>query len=626
MNVEKYLESVPVGEDNSLENSQGSHDVVNKHLQHVPANWEKFSDETPYQGSSNVNKFIINGDLENATTVEKGTFPETSTEGYDEKNSDKHVQNVPVKNKKDSFAEAANEFIVDIPEMSIVQSDDEDDDNHFFKVDEIVPGPNISESPYRYFLMFSGLIGSPLAPLNSVRYILQRIFIFVFIICFLFLKFGAILKLNVLVIEEKFPFTIANNVIWELRWIVTFLLTMNLMRRNCLQSFLRSVRISQRKWHKNRGVMRRYIAAVFLITVIAPCSFVLLDLNYLNVSTLEQRNNTILSSVIFSLLVFLYRMIVVPCFCVLSAMLYLLGDHIRHVGKEMYLQKSCKDASNLVGRMRKFVRFTEKTTQNIIMVHMILIFCISFTSAMSTLERLEFTYKNTKDGNNKTLRTMEVHIADLKTSSFPINDLVNLKSNVDEMQKHLILMNSSKSNDGNENGFNQDHLLTAQQLFSKVQQQYVQLLENYLIQNKNQPRNVSVRTTSSNDDSSKLYNVIFSINDSYTKLRVLLDSFMTLIEILLLYMSPLYLIIRTDYMLRDTIGDVWDINIDEQQENNLAITTYGAKEHILDHVKDTDGFRVYGYKVDFFKTLLLASFGPFFAIALRATWKHFGLF
>ena len=196
------------------------------------------------------------------------------------------------------------------------------------------------------------------------------------------------------------------------------------------------------------------------------------------------------------------------------------------------------------------------------------------------------------------------------------------------MKEHFEKINNAEkeTNANNENlqqsQIKPEDLQKAYRLIGNVQQRQIQMMEK-LIQNTHQKQNTTIK--SSLQSTPYIMSVLGSIPDSYNKVRVVLDMSMTLIEILLLYMAPLCLIVRTDYQLREVIHKAWDINISQQIDKNLAITTYAMKEHLIAQIKDIEGFRVCGYRVEFFKTLIIASFGPFLAIALRATLQHYGL-
>ena len=452
-----------------------------------------------------------------------------------------------------------------------------------------------------------------------------------------------------------------------------------------------------------------------MIIIIAPVIMIIFDVNWLNLNRVDNISPTVWENLLLAVCILFYRLIMTPSFCLLSAMLFLLGDHIDRAGKRMYRQKTFKEAHNVVQKMRKLIRDTEKSLQLIIVVHMLLVFCTSFTTAMSTLERLEFTYSTQNSGNSTMVKIKVVDTpAGGLAKPLPMSDLIVLKSQLKEMKNHLdhlaihhqqaekgrglpshqiqndgFLSNArvnlelardhritdKKDNkvekieepDGDETGTatpkitasrntvvvkaiigkesttatpvisatapiieppnKAEDIQRAYQLMTDMHQQQIKLMEKIIQQqNANQSQNRTVEATASNvgHPPTSIVKVLSTISDNFNKIKTLIDMMMMLVEVLLLYMAPLFLIVRTDYQIREFIHKTWDINIEDQIELNLAITTCPKKEHILAHVKDTEGFRVCGYRVEFFKTLILASFGPFLAIALRATLKHYG--
>ena len=605
----------------------------------------------------------------------------------------------------------------------------------FYQDDQILYKPTLENSSYRHLLKLCGFIGSDDSLLTShhqdeedvetkskkssfVMLYIYRCILLVFIITVWLIKFDGLIRLKLVVLEKKFPFTVLNNLIWELRWILTYLLCFKMVSDGGLKTFLSQLEITHKQWRQNKKKMRYYIILVSLIIIIAPVIMIILDVNWLNLNRVDNISPTIWENFLLALFILFYRLIMTPSFCILSAMLFLLGDHIHMAGKRMNRQKTFKEAHNVVQRMRKLIRDTEKSLQLIIVVHMLLVFCASFTTAMSTLERLEFTYSTQHSGNSTMVK---IKIVDTPSGGLakplPLSDLIILKSQLNEMKSHIdrftinprqqediglssqingLLSNnvneqlpgdrqvSSSSevvdkmennedgngeesttampkttpeytvitteNDNMEDGdatsintakniakvtttpmmsttvVKAEDIQRAYQLMTNMQQQQIKVMEKMMKQqnaNKQQNRTV-VASASGVGQPTSVDKVLSTIPANFNTVKTLIDMMMLLVEVLLLYMAPLFLIVRTDYQLREFIPKTWDINIEDQIERDLAIITCQKKEHILAHVKDTEGLRVCGYRVEFFKTLILASFGPFLAIALRSTLKHYG--
>ena len=558
---------------------------------------------------SSILAFHEDGNREETPTEAAAGASETAT------STTKEVNNgIVFRRKPERIGPFETVRIFDEDEMKIQKNAVPD----FFRDEEIVHGVSINQSVYRYFLMFSGLMRWRVKHPFMLK--AQRALIVLFIAGFLFIQFNnGLFVLSWIVLEKKFPFSLINQVIWELRWVVTHVLTYIMMANCGLQHFLKDVKITRKGWRENERSMRIYVAVVSLITVLAPTGFVILDLNTWNGSP---EAIPLWQNFIMGCCMFFYRMLMVPSFCVLTVILKLLGDHIHLVGKRLHKQKTCRDAHDLVSNMRILIRKTEKSLQVILMAHMFLVFCTSFTTTMSTLERLELSYNSPGTGNG-TRSEIKIRIDDQQQPALPLADFIQLEMNFQQMKTHFQNGSTGDNADKGMMTINAENLHKSYKLIMKVQQQQIELLQKLYNRSTGQHQNITIQQK----QKAKLPNVlqvIGSISSSYKKMRLLLDMVMTLIEILLLYMSPLILVVRTDYCIRETIHEVWDINIEEQAENKFAINTYIVKEHILSHVKDTEGFRVCGYRIDFFKTLILVSFGPFIAIATRTTMKHYG--
>ena len=169
-----------------------------------------------------------------------------------------------------------------------------------------------------------------------------------------------------------------------------------------------------------------------LVLVVLPCFFTILDVN---IFSEHQRGSVHLAgNIVISLSFVLFRILVLPGFCMLTVILYLLADHIRITGMRICVQKNITDAERLiVQNIRKFTRKTQEMLSVIVFVHMLLIFSSSFTTSMSTIERLELTYKT-----NKTTSVSTMHVAFKHDDQLPFSELINTKL---ELKKSKELIN-----------------------------------------------------------------------------------------------------------------------------------------------------------------------------------------
>ena len=273
---------------------------------------------------------------------------------------------------RDNEEKESNDFeIIKMPEdseMDPVANDDDDEDED---ENQILTNVTLDKSWYKYPLILSSLIGRQDISNNnwgggktkekvmeeSKRVVKRggktlkceltcyRVFVFAFIVFVWLLKFSDVSRLGLVILEKKFPFTVLDNLIWELRWVLTFALCAHMMSssRFRLQEFLAALQITRKQWRRNARKMRFYVALVVLITIVAPVVMVMLDINWLNLNKIDQdadeddsnqrRNGHLLENVGVALCILLYRLMLTPGFCLLSAMLYLLGDHIKTAGK-----------------------------------------------------------------------------------------------------------------------------------------------------------------------------------------------------------------------------------------------------------------------------------------------------
>lgn len=182
---------------------------------------------------------------------------------------------------------------------------------------------------------------------------------------------------------------------------------------------------------------------------------------------------------------------------------------------------------------------------------------------MSTLERLEFTYTTQKSGGgNSTSNTIvKIRVIDtgaddgeLITKPLPMTDLIVMRSQLEEIKKTLMANNNNNNNaDADVNIMHRQQIMMMEKMMENQDRLNKATLQLQLLQHKQQNRTVEATAINAGvgNQPKSIIKVLSTISDNYNKVRTLIDMVMTLIEILLLYMAPLCLIVRTDYQLRE---------------------------------------------------------------------------
>lgn len=477
---------------------------------------------------------------------------------------------------------------------------------------------SIRDTKYRWFFLFAGLLSPRTLKKHSLSFTLflyvHRIFVASFMIFFFLVKFGVWFQyMSWLILERKYPFTVINYVIWELKWVLTYFLALYFLSQKGLDKFLRRVELPIEKWRTYRRPMFWYTMVVALVLVVIPCIFTMLDVNWFN---LHKRDTmTFIQNIMISIFVILFRLLVLPGFCMLTIILYLLGEHMIVTGKRLCVQRTIGDAERLVINLRKFIRKTEASLNWMVFVHMLLIFSSSFTTLMSTIERLEVIYTRP----NVTASSMHVNFHE---NTLPLFDLIETNTALQQAKQQLKLVSAvgPRTESSGSEVIKGTEIQQAYTVVTKLQEKQLNLMQD-IVRNRN---NNNITATYS-ESKPPLYQMVMTITESYNKIRIMLDTLFTMMEILLLYMSPLFLISRTDTKVREVLDMVLEIDIEQQQEF-YAVKNSLLKERLTDLLKETSGIRICGYQVQFFKSLIMASLGAFFAIALRGIWKHFGFF
>ena len=189
--------------------------------------------------------------------------------------------------KHDKDGSSQDDAKNDLDEIVVIPSGHEMDLDQnaapdFYQDEQILHNPTLKHSSYRHFLKICGFIGSE-DPLlgghpqedgeseligkhkrraSSLLLYLYRFALLVFIVMVWLMKFDGLIRLKLVVLEKKFPFTVLNNLVWELRWVLTYLLCLKMVSDGGLQNFLSQLEITHKQWRQNKKKMKYYIILV----------------------------------------------------------------------------------------------------------------------------------------------------------------------------------------------------------------------------------------------------------------------------------------------------------------------------------------------------------------------------
>lgn len=494
-----------------------------------------------------------------------------------------------------------------------------DDDGDFILYTDYVKNVNINHTNYRWYLILSAMWmpkrwNKKYGYLASILFYLYRTILSSILLSFISFEFGLFCWCTYetwLQLDEKFPFTIADYIIWNLRWFSTYVLGTCYCSMGHFAKLLTGIQLPVIKWQRTRKKLHVYLIFIFLLLVAYPCGILLFDLDWLEKNQTNKYRS--LPNPVILIWKFISSLIILPSFCLITVVLHLLGDHVLAVGKRVCVlspkdrTKPLTEVKAIFKELKTLIRKTEQALSPYLILHLFLLIFCAFTTMMSTIERLQIRSNSTL---NKNLTSSPL--------VFPIVNFDELLRAKENLEKTKILLTSSSIQD-NSTLCNVSNTKMIYESLSKTQEIQIDWMEKLITFQMDQ--NNTLRT-----GSDAFYKFIISIEDRRSALRVIMDNILSIVEILILYMVPLYLIIRIDSNILKVEDFITDIDVPTQLKNGWVFNTNEEIKATLKYVATVRGIRVFGVQIQFFKTLILATFAPFCAIAMRGIWKHYGFF
>ena len=498
------------------------------------------------------------------------------------------------------------------------------------------------DSVYYYLLICSGLWQpSHWKKKKIILYTTYRVFIMIMMNAFILVEFGFYGQ-TWLLLETDYPFTMAQYILREVRWVSAYAIILIYCSTGNLGEFINNVNITVFEWQSYRFKRVVYIVLMFCLIVLCPCGILYFDLIWLETHNIV--NSIKIPTLIILFWKFFYKILIFPAFAVVSVILFLTGNHILLTGKTIcsYTQSTCNfrikllkkikrfgiknrknnsvifyvkekisghdgmyEVEKLLTKLKSFIKHTGASLSLFLAMQLFLLMAGAFTTVMSTIERLEIVNKY---NHNDSMRLITVGF---NKHTIPLTKLIQSKTALLNMKKALNVTYKQTPNVTQMHDFYRS--------MSVLQEHQIHLMELLIESGHN---NVTVGTNGAKQPS--LYTLVMSITDKYGSMRVILENALIIVETFSLYMIPILLISRANFALSMIHDDVLDADIKQQRFNNFVFDTKDKKLEIAQYIKTIQGIKIYGSHVQFYKTLILVTFAPFFAITLRGLWKHYG--
>ena len=419
----------------------------------------------------------------------------------------------------------------------------------------------------------------------------------------------------VIVADGDLPFTKIHDAVWELKWALAFILGVVYHGSGHLERFLTSLRLPTDVSRKGKRHGIIYLVTVGLMVIVIPA--LLHGMQLYDMDKSHGKIKAVKQIIVCDLLYTVFRIVTVPSFCVVTMVLYLIKVQIDSLGrllKCMSINLGIPYAEREIREVKRVIRTTDSKLKWYLVCHMVLILVTAFTGVFSCIERMHFKMGNT--GN----KTSIVKINEGKSShQFPKQLVVNLVQLRTEMNQ----LNAMPEN--LQDGEATQWLEIKRERMARLNQKLLNLTLETIVETQMQSltraRNITLQIRNSGPSQ-----LMIEFLEEVEPFRVLLETVIALVEIIVLFLLPLMLLAWHERALQRITEEIVDLDTEDQRRFGFLIDCKQTKDDIVELLTKMRGVSIFGMRVSFYKAAFISVLSPFIAMTLHVIFKKYGFY
>ncbi len=435
--------------------------------------------------------------------------------------------------------------------------------------------------------------------------------------------------------EGRFSFSKAHDVIWEQKWLLTYVFGLFYMRSGHFEQLLFQIRLPRYRWKlaNKHGII--YTVSIAFMVILIPTWVHAIQLWIIAPMASHELWQYYLSIALF----FVFRFVTLPSFCMVTCVLYLtkviidsLGETLKNINSNLGVPY----AKRKIRVVKRIIRSSDTRLKWYLLLHLTLILLTAFTGLFSLLEKMEF--KATYEESNRTSVSTPIQfkIAGIKSTKLDFfqRELALLRTNMEEISKNITVGGKTKPGITSENNSqtpnNSEERLARnshedlRKKFSMLDVQFRLLrMENKLNAERQSEMLVPAKNTTT---TTTINNGPSHFTLQFSKVEVLIVSLMEMAEIIGLFLVPLLFLAWHERAIRRITDEFFDIDEEEQRQNYLLVDCVETKSEILSVLKSMRGVSIFGMQISFYKAGLFAVLTPFLTAILHTLFKQFQLY
>eukprot|EP00794_Sanderia_malayensis_P007990 gene7990-8848_t len=424
-------------------------------------------------------------------------------------------------------------------------------------------------------------------------------------------------------------FTKAHDVIWELKWLLSYLVGLFYVRSGHLGWLFRQLRLPKYIWKKSKRHGIIYAITVAVVMVIIP---ILAHAEKLYNQAEKEKNGHHFRKehLICDIVYMVFRLITLPSFFIVCCVLYIIKVQVDVLGislKRTSVGLGVPNAKREIRSVKKIIRKTDTRLKWFLLLNLVLILVTAFVGLVSVLEQFEFkvSYKSMNETSTEVVseKLTMVELADTNADTYK-EEIARLYKRMQSLsinvKHHKTAVNESASEpDGEES--------QQAQLERKIAQMQTDLamltLKSSLL---TKSRKMMVMPIANKTTTVHRQQGPGKLLIQLSKVKVLFTSIEELGEVAVLFLVPLMLLAWHERAIRRITDEIRDLDEEDQRRNYFLIRDQETKDKILAELKEMRGVSIFDLQVSFYKAALLAVTAPFITAVLHALFKQYKLY
>ena len=424
----------------------------------------------------------------------------------------------------------------------------------------------------------------------------------------------------VVVVDGNLPFTKLHDAVWELKWLLAFVLGTLYYGSGHIEKFLAGLSLPVHVYKKGKRHGWIYLLIIAFVLLLLPG--ILHGIQLYDLHKDHKVDKLAREIAVCVLLYIAFRVATVPSFCIVTMVLYLIKVQIDSLGQLLKctnINLGVPYAKREIIAVKRKIRNTDSKQKWYLLCHMILVLITAFTGIFSCIERMHVSVG--VNGTTSTVILKEKGPSQQHPKHLVL-DLIRLKTDLHELRDDK-LQDSTVNSDVGELRMHQLEERTAK--LTAMSQRLLNITLQAILETKMRrltPANISVNVRTVGGASQLIVNFL----ERTGPFLILTEAIIALIEVIVLFLVPLMLLSWHERAIQRITEEIQDLDMEDQRRFGFLIYCQLTQDDIIKALKKMRGVSIFGMRVSFYKAAFISMLAPFIAVLFHFIFKKYGFY